>query len=228
MSIKPLSYHGFSLDFLVAGSNREKEGKRPGDNMAWPAKEKFTIHMTRPPIPGWQWRRSRRGPSWGDRKPQHGLTDDSHTDWDQLASPPGRQGETTSLSQSENTSHILMPEITQIQGLSRQNMRGVGHDRPTHWWLPWQQPVSSCMPLAGFAGQPESQSRYHRGEWFPVAQDAQWGVYGARQTAPLLFHCWVRGSHQVSLKTKTNLLLCAINLLIMYTRYNVCERNKQC
>ena len=34
MSIKPLSYHGFSLDFLVAGSNREKEGKRPGDNMA--------------------------------------------------------------------------------------------------------------------------------------------------------------------------------------------------
>ena len=35
MSIKPLSYHGFSLDFLVAGSNREKEGKRPGDNMAW-------------------------------------------------------------------------------------------------------------------------------------------------------------------------------------------------
>ncbi len=31
MSIKPLSYHGFSLDFLVAGSNREKEGKRPGD-----------------------------------------------------------------------------------------------------------------------------------------------------------------------------------------------------
>ena len=38
MSIKPLSYHGFSLDFLVAGSNREKEGKRPGDNMAWNAK----------------------------------------------------------------------------------------------------------------------------------------------------------------------------------------------
>ena len=34
MSIKPLSYHGFSLDFLVAGSNREKEGKRPGDIMA--------------------------------------------------------------------------------------------------------------------------------------------------------------------------------------------------
>ena len=31
MSIKPLIYHGFSLDFLVAGSNREKEGKRPGD-----------------------------------------------------------------------------------------------------------------------------------------------------------------------------------------------------
>ena len=31
MSIKPLSYHGFSLAFLVAGSNREKEGKRPGD-----------------------------------------------------------------------------------------------------------------------------------------------------------------------------------------------------
>ena len=35
MSIKPLSYHGFSLDFLVAGSNREKEGKRPGDITAW-------------------------------------------------------------------------------------------------------------------------------------------------------------------------------------------------
>ena len=31
MSIKPLSYQGFSLDFLVAGSNREKEGKGPGD-----------------------------------------------------------------------------------------------------------------------------------------------------------------------------------------------------
>ena len=38
MSIKPLSYHGFSLDFLVAGSNREKEGKRPGDIMAWRAR----------------------------------------------------------------------------------------------------------------------------------------------------------------------------------------------
>jgi len=34
MSIKPLSYHGFSLDFLIAGSNREKEGKRPGDTTA--------------------------------------------------------------------------------------------------------------------------------------------------------------------------------------------------
>ena len=33
MSVKPLSYNGFSLDFLVAGSNIEKEGKRPGDNV---------------------------------------------------------------------------------------------------------------------------------------------------------------------------------------------------
>ena len=44
MSIKPLSYHGFSLDFLVAGSNREKEGKRPGDIMAWSANEE--LHHT--------------------------------------------------------------------------------------------------------------------------------------------------------------------------------------
>ena len=46
MSVKPLSYRGFSLDFLVAGSNREKEGKRPGDISAC-----FPPSPPPPPLP---------------------------------------------------------------------------------------------------------------------------------------------------------------------------------
>jgi len=50
MSIKPLSYQGFSLDFLVAGSNREKEGKGPGDITAWPLTINETLKWHSPQI----------------------------------------------------------------------------------------------------------------------------------------------------------------------------------